>query len=114
MVLDAHEAAERLGQDDVDVEIIDLRSLNPLDIDTVIESVQKTHRIVIAHEATTTAGFGAEIAAQVVEHALPFLDHAPVRVGAAFSPIPFSPKLERAFLPDVDDIVNAVKRSMWL
>lgn len=113
MVSRALEAAETLAGGEVSVEVIDLRTLNPLDIETVLNSVRKTHRVVIAHEAVVTGGFGAEIAAQIVERALPYLDHAPVRVGAAFSPIPFSPVLERTVLPDAAGIISAVQQSLW-
>lgn len=107
-------AADKLNDAGISVEVIDLRTLSPLDIDTVVTSVRKTHRVVIAHEAVTTAGFGAEIAAQITERALPYLDHAPARVGATSSPIPFSPTLEQAVLPQVDDIVSAVKETLWI
>jgi pyruvate dehydrogenase E1 component beta subunit len=114
MVGHALEAADALADEGISAEVIDLRTLNPLDIETVTRSVRKTHRVVIAHEAVTTGGFGAEIAAQVVEYMLPYLDHAPVRVGAAFSPIPFSPTLEQAVLPGVPDVIRAAKKSLWL
>lgn len=110
----ALKAAQTLADDGISVEVIDLRTLNPLDIETVVTSVQKTHRVVIAHEAVTTGGAGSEIAAQITERALPYLDHAPVRVGASFSPIAFSPALERAILPDEADIVRAVRESLWM
>lgn len=107
-------AAEALSKENINAEVIDLRTLNPLDTETIVASVRKTHRVVIVHEAVTTGGFGAELAARVMEQALPYLDHAPVRVGAAFSPIPFSPVLEQAVLPGVQDIIQAVKKSLWL
>jgi acetoin:2,6-dichlorophenolindophenol oxidoreductase subunit beta len=113
MVLYSLAAAETLAKEGIDVEVIDLRTLNPLDIDTVLASVHKTHRVVIVHEAVTTGGFGAELAAQVMERALPYLDQAPLRVGAAFSPIPYHPTLEQAVLPGEQDIVQAVKKSLW-
>jgi acetoin:2,6-dichlorophenolindophenol oxidoreductase subunit beta len=113
MVPRAVQAASTLAEQGVSVEVIDLRTLNPLDVETIVASVRKTHRVVIAHEAVVTSGFGAEISAQIVERALPYLDHAPVRVGAAFSPIPFSPVLEKAVLPDVAGIIRAIQQSLW-
>jgi pyruvate dehydrogenase E1 component beta subunit len=105
-------SATSLAEENISVEVIDIRTLNPLDIDTILTSVQKTRHIVIAHEAVTTCGFGAEIAAQVAEQAHSYLDCPPIRVGAAHCPIPFSPILEKAVLPNMMSITNAVKRSL--
>ena len=80
----------------------------PLDLDTIVESVKKTNRLVIAHEAVEFGGFGAEIAAAVTEAAFDYLDAPPVRVGAPFTPVPLSPPLEDAYLPGRDDIQEAV------
>lgn len=109
MVHTALEAAEKLAADGISVEVIDPRSLQPLDTDTIVESVKKTHALVIAHEAVGFAGPGAEIAAQVAEQALDYLDAPIRRVAAPFCPVPFSPPLEQAFIPGVDQIVEAVK-----
>lgn len=89
-----------------------LRTLRPLDKETIINSVKKTHRLVIAHEACKTFGFGAEVAAAVAEEALDYLDAPIVRVGAPNAPVPFSKPLENAYVPDEDAIVKAVMRVM--
>lgn len=103
-------AAEKVAGEGVSLEIIDPRTLAPLDIDTILASVQKTGRLVVAHEAMITGGVGAEIAAQVGYRALDYLEAPIERVGAKDTPIPFSPILEREILPDDDDIVEAVYR----
>ncbi|EPR37129.1 Transketolase central region [Desulfovibrio sp. X2] len=102
-------AAETLKADGIDVEVVDPRCLQPLDKDTILESVKKTHALVVAHEAVTFAGPGAEIAAMVAEEALDYLDAPIKRVGAPFCPVPFSPPLEKAYIPGADAIVEAVK-----
>jgi pyruvate dehydrogenase E1 component beta subunit len=104
------EAADVLAKDGISAEVIDPRTLVPFDTDTIVESVQKTHALVVVHEAVKHAGFGAEIAAQVAELAFDYLDGPIVRVAAPFTPVPFSPPLEQAFLPGVDDVVSAVKK----
>jgi acetoin:2,6-dichlorophenolindophenol oxidoreductase subunit beta len=109
MVQSALEAAEKLAADGISVEVVDPRTLQPLDTDTIIESVKKTHSLVVAHEAVEFAGPGAEIVAQVAEKALDYLDAPIKRVGAPFSPIPFTPPLEKAWIPNADDIIAAVK-----
>jgi pyruvate dehydrogenase E1 component beta subunit len=105
-------AADKLADEGVSLEIIDPRTLAPLDIDTIVASVQKTGRMVVAHEAMVTGGVGAEIASQVSYRALDYLEAPIERVGAKDSPIPFSPILEREILPDDGDIVKAVYRIM--
>lgn len=107
MVPKALKAAEELAQQGMDIEVIDPRTLAPLDIDTIIASVKKTGRLVIAHVAHKTGGVGAEIAQQVVERAFDMLDGPPVRVAAADVPMAASQYLEKALLPDVVDIVKA-------
>jgi pyruvate dehydrogenase E1 component beta subunit len=104
-----HKAAEKLEAEGYSVEIIDLRTLSPFDKDTVIESVKKTHRLLIAHEAVKIGGLGSEVAAVVAEEALDYLDAPIVRVGAKFTPVPFSPTLEEAYRPKVEDIIAGVK-----
>lgn len=112
MVDYALKAAETLASEGVSVEVIDPRTLVPLDIETIVESVQKTGRLVVAHEACVTGGVGAELAAQVAYRALDCL-YAPIeRVGTRDCPIPFSPVLEREVLPDDRDVVEAVRRAM--
>jgi acetoin:2,6-dichlorophenolindophenol oxidoreductase subunit beta len=103
-------AAEELAGDGIEVEVIDPRTLVPLDLDTIVESVARTHRLVVAHEAVVHGGFGAEITAQVQASAFDELDAAVARVGAPFTPIPFSPPLEDAYLADRADVVAAVRR----
>ncbi len=105
-------AAERLADEGISLEVIDPRTLVPLDIDTIVQSVQKTGRLVIAHEACVTGGVGAEIGSQAAYHALDYLTAPIERVGAKDSPIPFSPILEREILPDDQDVVDAVHRTI--
>ncbi len=109
----AHEAlaaAEQLAAEDgIEVEVIDPRTLVPLDLATIVASVQRTGRLVIAHEAVEQGGFGAELAAQVQQAAFDYLDAPVARVGAPFAPIPFSGPLEDAYLPGADEIVAAVR-----
>ena len=106
LVEDALAAAELV---DVSAEVIDPRTLVPLDLETIVESVRRTGRLVIAHEAVEQGGFGAELAAQVQQAAFDYLDAPIVRVGAPFAPIPYSPPLEDAWLPGIDAIVAGVK-----
>lgn len=105
-------AAEQLEAEGICVEVIDPRTLVPLDIETIVRSVQKTGRLVVAHEACITGGVGAEIAAQVTYRAFDYLVAPVERVGAKDSPIPFSPVLERAILPDDQDVITAVHRTL--
>jgi 2-oxoisovalerate dehydrogenase E1 component len=109
----AHEAvaaAESLAGEGISVEVIDLRTVAPLDLAPVLESVQKTSRLVIAHEAVVPFGIGAEIAATVGREAFWDLDAPIQRVGAAPTPPPYAPDLERAWLPDRDDIAEVIRR----
>ena len=111
-------------EDGIEAEVIDPRTLVPLDLDAIVESVERTGRLVVAHEAVEHGGFGAEIAAQVQHAAFDFLDAPIERVGAPFAPIPFSPPLEDAYLPGADEIVGGRAgdivrhsrrgRSIWL
>jgi len=110
MVSTALAAADALANDGIAAEVIDLRSLQPLDLETVLGSMAKTRRLVIAHEAVEQGGFGAEIAARVQEAAWSELAAPVIRVGAPFVPPPFSPDLERAFVPDASAIIDAVRR----
>jgi 2-oxoisovalerate dehydrogenase E1 component len=109
MVESALQAATRLEADGIDVEVIDPRTLRPLDEDTIIQSVKKTSRLVIAHEGWKRSGFGAEVAAMVAEKAIDWLDAPIVRVGARDSPMPYNDKLERLVIPQAEDIVDAIK-----
>jgi pyruvate dehydrogenase E1 component beta subunit len=112
MVGKALEAAGQLSMEGISAEVIDPRTLIPLDKETMIQSVAKTGRVVIAHEAHLRAGPGAEIAAVLAEEAIEYLDGPIVRVGARNVPLPYSPILEQYVLPGAAEIVNAV-RSFW-
>ncbi len=110
MVHEALAAAEAVAGAGISVEVIDLRTVAPLDMAPILESVQKTSRLLIAHEAVTPFGIGAEIAATVAREAFWDLDAPIIRVGAAPTPPPYAPTLERAWLPDRDDIATALLR----
>jgi acetoin:2,6-dichlorophenolindophenol oxidoreductase subunit beta len=112
MVRDALEAADRLAAEGIEVEVIDPRTIAPLDLDTIVESVRRTSRVVVAHEAVVNGGVGAEIAASIQEAAFDYLDAPVRRVGAPSTPVPASPTLERMFTPGVDEIEGAVRASL--
>lgn len=105
-------AADQLAGEGIQCEVIDLRTLNPLDIDTVITSVKKTNRVVVAHEAVRVGGFGAEVAAQIQELAFDYLDAPVGRVAAPSSPIPFTPALEQLYLPDAAKIATGIREAV--
>ena len=107
MVYTADEAAQQL--EDVSVEIIDLRTVMPWDKAAVLESVRKTSKVLILHEDTRTGGFGAEIAATISEDAFEELDAPVKRIAAPDTPVPFSPALEKAFIPQVEDVAAGVR-----
>lgn len=109
MVPEALEAAAILAAEGIDAEVLDPCTLVPLDKETIVNSVRKTSRVVIAHEAHKRLGPGAEIAAMIAEEAIGYLDAPIVRVAAANVPIPYSPDLERFVLPGCDDIVEKVR-----
>jgi pyruvate dehydrogenase E1 component beta subunit len=102
------EAAQTLSKQGISAEIVDLRTLKPLDMETVAQSVKKTYRAVIVHEACLTGGFGAELAARIQSELFDYLDAPVTRVGAKDVPIPFSPVMEDFVLPGVADVVNAI------
>jgi pyruvate dehydrogenase E1 component beta subunit len=108
LVPEAVAAADELAADGIEVEVIDPRTLVPLDLDTIAASVARTHRLVVAHEAVEHGGVGAEIAAQVQHRCFDDLDAPVERVGAPFAPIPFSPPLEDAYVPGRAAIAAAV------
>ncbi len=110
MVHEALAAAESLAGEGVSVEVIDLRTVSPLDTAPILESVHKTSRLLIAHEAVVPFGIGAEIAATVAREAFWDLDAPIQRVGPVATPPPYAPELERAWLPDRDDIAEAIRR----
>ena len=107
MVYTATEAASQLG--DLSVEIIDLRSILPWDKEAVLASVRKTSKVLVLHEDTHTGGFGAEIAATIAEEAFEDLDAPVRRLTAPDTPVPFAPVLEQAFIPQVADVVSALR-----
>ncbi len=105
----ALEAADKLAEEGIDAEVIDLRTLRPLDIDTVIASVKKTNRIVTMEQAWPVCSIGSEICAQVVEKAFDYLDAPPTKVAGKDVPMPYAANLEKLALPTVDDLIAAVK-----
>jgi pyruvate/2-oxoglutarate/acetoin dehydrogenase E1 component len=110
MVHESQKAAEAVARElDASVEIIDLRTLLPLDEDAIIESVKKTNRLLIVHEDTRTGGIAGEIAMRVSERAFEWLDAPILRITALDTPVPYSPPLEDYFLPQVNDIINACR-----
>jgi len=110
MVQKSLEAAEKLASLGIDAEVLDPRTLVPLDKNSIIQSVAKTGRVVISHEAHRRSGPGAEISAVIAEEAIEYLDGPIIRIGAKNVPLPYSPELENDVLPGTDDIVNAAKR----
>ena len=109
MAPEAMVAAAALAEAGVEVEVIDVRSVQPLDSATILDSVRRTNRALVVHEAVTFGGIGAEISSQIQEEAFDFLDAPVLRVGAPFSPVPFSPVRERAYIPDSNRIANGVR-----
>lgn len=109
MVGESLKAAGQLGADGLEVEVIDLRTLQPLDHETIIDSVKRTNQCVVVHEAVRFGGLGAEIASQIQEHAFDYLDAPVGRVGAPFSPVPFTPTLEKAYVPDAARIAEQIR-----
>jgi 2-oxoisovalerate dehydrogenase E1 component beta subunit len=110
MVYTAGDAAEKVAEEDgISTEIIDLRTIMPWDRKAVLESVEKTSKVVVLHEDTHTGGFGGEIAATIAEEAFEHLDAPVRRIAAPDTPVPFAPALEKAFLPQVDDVVAGLK-----
>jgi pyruvate/2-oxoglutarate/acetoin dehydrogenase E1 component len=110
MVLEALKAAEELASDGIEAEVVDLRTLIPLDENTIYESVKKTNHVVVVHEAWRTAGFGAEVVSRIQENVFDYLDHPILRVAGLDSPIPFSPPLEKMAVPGASDIVRGVRK----
>ena len=110
MVYTALEAAKALAEQGVDVEVIDLRSLAPLDREAILESVARTSRVLLLHEATLTGGIGGELAALIAEHAFEYLDAPIMRIASLDAPVPYAPPLETAFLPSVTKVVDGARR----
>jgi pyruvate dehydrogenase E1 component beta subunit len=109
MVLRTLQAAQRLEAEGVSCEVVDPRTLFPLDREAILNSVKKTHRLAIVHEAVKRCGWGAEVAAMVAEEALDYLDAPIQRIAALETPVPFAPNLEDFVIPNVDRIVKGVK-----
>jgi len=109
MVYTAAEAADQVAAEGISAEIVDLRSVLPWDKEAVLESVRKTSKVLVLHEDTHTGGFGAEIAATIAEEAFEHLDAPVRRITAPDTPVPFSPPLEKAFIPQVEDVVRGIK-----
>jgi pyruvate/2-oxoglutarate/acetoin dehydrogenase E1 component len=112
LVHESLKAAEQAAEDGISVEVFDPRTLQPLDEDALIASVKKTNRAVVAHEAVTRMGWGAEVAAVVQEKAFDYLDAPIARVGAKFTPIPFAPVMEEWVVPHVKDVLAAIKKTV--
>ena len=110
MVERALQAAERLARQGLDIEVIDPRTIKPLDMETIVKSVRKTNRAVVVHEAPVFAGFGGEIAAAIMSNAFDWLDAPVERIGAPEMPVPYNDRLEREFMPDARRIEEAVKK----
>ena len=110
MVPEAVKAAAKLEESGISVEIIDPRTVQPLDTATIVASVKKTNRVLIVHEAVEFGGIGAEISSQVQEEAFDFLDAPVARLAAPFAPVPYAPILENAYVPDAPRIEAAVRR----
>jgi pyruvate/2-oxoglutarate/acetoin dehydrogenase E1 component len=108
MVHQSLEAAQTLAKEGIEAEVIDLMTITPLDRETIFKSVEKTSKLVIAHEAVKAFGIGAEISAMVCEEMIDCLDAPILRVGAPYMPVPFSP--ERFYLPNAEDVIKAVKK----
>jgi 2-oxoisovalerate dehydrogenase E1 component beta subunit len=110
MVYTALEAAETLAKEGIDLEVIDLRTLLPLDRETIAESVKKTSRVILLHEDTKTGGIAGEIAACINEDCFDFLDAPITRIASKDTPVPFSPPLEEVFLPNANDVVREARK----
>ena len=109
MVYTAGDAAEKVADEGVSVEVLDLRTLIPWDRDAVLASVERCSKVLVLHEDTRTGGFGAEIAATIAEEAFELLDAPVRRIAAPDSPVPFAPTLEKAYIPQVDDVATALR-----
>ena len=110
---DARLAAEELAKEGISAEVIDPRTLVPFDYDTVVNSVKKTGRLVVVHEAHQNCGWGAQVIAEVSKQAFRYLDASPIHIGAKACPLPFNPGLEAAVIPSVKEIVDACKATMY-
>lgn len=112
MVHLAVQAAELLEKEEISLEVIDLRSLTPLDEETMLDSFKKTNRLIVLHEAVERGGVGGELVSTICEKAFDHLAAPPVRLGAQFCPVPLAPSLEDAYLPSLKDILDAARKLM--
>jgi acetoin:2,6-dichlorophenolindophenol oxidoreductase subunit beta len=112
LVHEALKAAEEAETEGISVEVLDPRTLLPLDEEAIVDSVKKTNRCVVTHEAVTRMGFGAEVTAVVQDQAFDWLDAPVERVGAKFAPLPFAPVMEQYVVPHAEDVLNAIRRTV--
>ncbi len=112
LVHESLRAADQAEQDGVSVEVVDPRTLQPLDEDALVDSVKKTNRCVVAHEAVVRGGFGAEVAAVIQHRAFDWLDAPIERVGSKFTPVPFAPVMEDFVVPHEADVLDAIRRTV--
>jgi len=112
MVHTAMEAAQTLKENGVSCEIIDLRTILPLDKKSIFTTVKKTNKVVVLHEQTKTGGVGAEVSSLITEYCFDYLDGPIIRIAAQDTPVPYSAQMEEAFIPQVKDIVAAVEKLM--
>jgi 2-oxoisovalerate dehydrogenase E1 component beta subunit len=110
MVWVAEEAANILAKEGIELEIIDLRTVSPLDREAIAKTVKKTNRVILLHEDVKTGGLAGEIAAIINEEAFDDLDAPIVRIAALDTPVPFSPPLEKYFMPKVEDVVREARK----
>ncbi len=108
--MNALDAAEELEKEGLDVEVVDLRTLAPMDREAILSTAKKTSKVMILHEASRTGGIGGEIAATICEEAFEWLDAPVVRVAAIDTPVPYSPPLEEYHLPQVRDVLAAARK----
>jgi pyruvate dehydrogenase E1 component beta subunit len=112
MVPVALESADRLARQGIEAEVIDVRSLLPLDIETIVESVKRTNRLFTLEEQPVYGGWGSSVAAEATVRAFDYLDHPPIRIGTPAAPMPFSPVLEDAAIPSPEQVEKIVQRAM--
>src|SRR5204863_1090004 len=112
LVHDALSAAQEAEGEGISVEVVDPRTLHQLDEETLVDSVKKTSRCVVAHEAVTRMGFGAEVASVIQYSAFDWLDAPIERVGAKFAPLPFAPVMEEFVVPHANDVLAAIRRTV--
>ena len=107
------EAAEKLAEDGIDAEVIDLRTLRPLDIETIVGSVKKTNRLITVEQGWPVCSIGAEIGSRVVEQIFDYLDAPPLKVTGKDVPMPYAANLEKLALPTIDEVIAAAKTVLY-